>query len=41
MSCRPRQGKPPGLTYQDGLMGLMTGRRAVSPHAEESLAEEA
>ncbi|CDO88182.1 hypothetical protein AWC29_01445 [Mycobacterium triplex] len=35
------KGKPPGLTYQDGLMGLMTGRRAASPHAEESLAEEA
>jgi PPE-SVP subfamily C-terminal region len=32
-------GKPPGLTYQDGLMGVMTGRHAAS-HAEESLAEE-
>ncbi|WAC89624.1 PPE family protein, SVP subgroup [Mycobacterium sp. Aquia_213] len=23
------KGKPPGLTYQDGLMGVMTGRHAV------------
>lgn len=35
----PTKGKPPGLTYQDGLMGVMTGRRAVDP--ETPRAEEA
>jgi PPE-SVP subfamily C-terminal region len=33
-------GKPPGLTYQDGLMGVMTGHRAAASHAEEPLADE-
>ncbi|WAJ47165.1 hypothetical protein OK015_12400 [Mycobacterium sp. Aquia_216] len=33
-------GGPPGFTYQDGLMGVLTGPRAT-PHVEEPLAEEA
>jgi hypothetical protein len=36
----PAKGKPPGLTYQDGLMGVMTGRPAT-PDLEQPLAEEA
>jgi hypothetical protein len=30
-------GKPPGLTYQEGLMGVMTGRGVVPPHTEPPL----
>lgn len=33
--------KPPGLTYQDGLMGVMTGRRPGAAGPEEPVAEEA
>lgn len=33
------KGKPPGLTYQDGLMSVMTGRPVLDP--ETPLAEEA
>ena len=35
------KAKPPGLTYQDGLMGVMTGRHVSVPHLEAPLAEEA
>ncbi len=34
-------GKPPGLTYQEGLMGVVTGRGAVPPQPETPPAEEA
>ncbi|WP_165796351.1 PPE family protein, SVP subgroup [Mycobacterium ahvazicum] len=33
--------KPPGLTYQDGLMSVMTGRHAVPAQQGELLADEA
>ncbi|CQD12342.1 hypothetical protein BN1232_02354 [Mycobacterium lentiflavum] len=35
------QGKPPGLTYQDGLMGVMTGRAVPAPQPKELLSDEA
>ena len=34
-------GKPPGLTYQEGLMGVVTGRGAAPPRPETPTAEEA
>ncbi|OBA63600.1 hypothetical protein A5647_04630 [Mycobacterium sp. 1100029.7] len=38
----PNSGsKPPGLTYQDGLMGVMTGHPAAPADAEASVASEA
>ncbi|MEE6139661.1 hypothetical protein SKC41_25455 [Mycobacterium sp. 050128] len=35
------KGKPPGLTYQDGLMGVMTGRAVLAPQPEQLLTDEA
>jgi hypothetical protein len=35
------KGKVPGLTYQDKLMGVMTGQYPGIPAPEASLAEEA
>jgi hypothetical protein len=33
-------GKPPGLTYQERLMDVMTGRHAGTPSPEAPLTEE-
>jgi hypothetical protein len=32
-------GKPPGLTYRQGLMGVVTGRGDVHPQPDSPLAE--
>lgn len=35
------KGTPIGLTYQAGLMGVMTGRHATRPHPDAPLTGEA